>query len=87
MAGDKEMDAASGLMHKCALALYQDLLSRAPNPDADIQAALINGMIACASGLLWDGRREGATPQAIAGNVHAASFDILQQYQARTRPQ
>lgn len=84
MAGDKEMDAASGLMHQCAVTLYRDLLSRAPNPDADIQAALINGMIAAACSLLWDGREDHATPESIGGAVQASAVDLLQQMKART---
>lgn len=84
MAGDREMDAASGLMHQCAVTLYRDLVSRAPNPDADIQAALINGLIAAAVALLWDGREDHATPDSIAAAVHASALDLLQQMKART---
>lgn len=86
MATNQEMDAASAKMHHAAKALYGACMDTSANQDADIQAAFINGLIAAASDLLWDGRADDATPERIAGNVHAASLDIIRQMQARQQP-
>jgi hypothetical protein len=83
MAGEREMDAATGLMHQCALTLYRDLLSRAPDPDADIQAALISGLIAALAELLWNGRADNSTPESLAAVIEASALDLLQQMKAR----
>lgn len=88
MATGDEVDRVAARAHSSAIALYGALMDcEAQCDDADIQAAAINGLLCAASQLLWRGRKEGSTPETIAGKVYAATLDIMRQFQARERPQ
>jgi len=83
VATDAQIDQAASMMHKAADDLFREMLSLAKLKDADVQAALLNGLLAAAAYRLWEGREPHATPEIIADAIRESTLDILRQCKVR----
>jgi hypothetical protein len=87
VATDKQVDEAAAAMHRSAQSLYHQFMNVSVCKDADIQAAALNGLLACAAVNLWHGREDGATSESVANAIREAVLDIMKQCEVRQRAQ
>lgn len=83
MATDAQIDKAAGDMHLAVMTLYMERLAQPEAADEGVQAAMLTGVIAAASMLLWKGRTgPHMTPNELSKYVKRTALDFLKQYEA-----